>query len=406
MTLPDTALVEVRRPPVTPEAYDRRMSYTVSHVPRDGTLNVPESGILTTMIETPFPHHGPLDPGDVTGRDVLIDELVERVTAHRPTVLIAPRRFGKTSVLGVVEARLDDTVTVIRVDLYELRSWADLAARLDDALVAVPARRRRGLDRVAAGLEVSLGVVKASLTRPARPEPDVTVDRLLDVIVAHARTTPTVLVLDEFSSIVRLDGAAGLLRTKLQHHYQRIGLLFAGSEPSTMRMLFTQTDQPFYAQADLVDVEALSLLTLTDIVDRGFDGSAPAGLAARIHTFTAGHPQRSMQLADTAWLAWNDEVSDDADVWIEALDRCRRATADSHETRFSALQTADQAVMRLAASDGALFGRGAELLSLSRSSAQAARVRLVERGQIVTTDDGVSIVDPLYADWIRNRFPI
>lgn len=339
------------------------------------------------------------------GRDELIDDLIERVSAHRPTVLVAPRRYGKTSVLGCIESRLDETVTVIRVDLYELRSWADLAARLDDALVSVPVARRRGLDRVAAGLEISLGVVKATLTRPARPEPDVTVDRLLDVIVAHARVNPTVLVLDEFSSIIRVDGAAGLLRTKFQHHYQRLGLLFAGSEPSTMRMLFTETDQPFYAQADLVEIGALSLLALTDIVDHGFDGAAPAGLAARIHTFTNGHPQRSMQLADAAWNAWNDDT-DEAEVWPEALDRSRIATGDAHETRFAAIQPADQAVMRLAASGGVLFGRDAELLSLSRSSAQAARVRLIERGQIVETDHRVAVVDPLYADWIRHRFPI
>ena len=355
-------------------------------------------------LDTPFPHHGPLDPAEVTGRDDLIDDLIERISGHRPTVLVAPRRFGKTSVLGCIDQRLGETITVIRVDLYELRSWADLAARLDDALVAVPAARRRGLDRVAASLEVSLGLVKATLTKPSRPEPDVTVDRLLDVIVAHAQSTPTVLVLDEFSSIVRVDGAAGLLRTKFQHHYQRLGLLFAGSEPSTMQMLFTDTDQPFYAQADLVDVAPLSLLALTDVLERGFDGMVPAGLAARIRDFTDGHPQRSMQLADAAWSAWNDGV-EQAAVWAEALDRCRRATADSHETRFSALPSADQAVMRLAANGGVLFGREAEFLSLSRSSAQAGRARLVERGQIIEAERGVVVVDPLYADWIRMRFP-
>ena len=354
---------------------------------------------------SPFPHHGPLEPGQVHGRDQLIDDLVERVSSHRPTVLVAPRRFGKTSVLGCIEARLDESVTVLRVDLYELRSWADLAARLDDALAAVSAPRRRGLDRVAAELEVNLGVVKATLARPARPEPDVTVDRLLDVIVAHARSNPTVLVLDEFSSITRVDGAAGLLRTKLQHSYQRIGLLFAGSEPSTMRMLFTDTDQPFYAQADLVEVGPLTLLALTDMIEAGFDGTPPPALAARIHAFADGHPQRSMQLADAAWTIWNDGV-EPVSVWAEALERCRHATADSHETRFSGLQPADQAVMRLAASDGILFGRDAQLLAISRSSAQHARARLLERGQIVESDRRVEVVDPLYADWIRNRFPI
>jgi len=357
------------------------------------------------MEASPFPHHGPLDPEQVRGRDDLIDDLVARVSAHRPTVLVAPRRYGKTSVLGCVEQRLGDAVTVVRVDLYELRSWADLAVRLDAALSEVPAARRRGLDRVAAGLEVNLGVVKASLARPNRPDADMTADRLLEVLVTHARANPTVVVFDEFSSIVRVAGAAGLLRTKLQHEYQRIGLLFAGSEPSTMRMLFTGTDQPFYAQADLVDVPPLALDALVEIVDHGFDGSPPAGLAGRIHAFTGGHPQRSMQMADAAWLAVRDSV-DEPSVWEAALERCRTATADSHEMRFSGLSPADQAVMRLAAADGVLFGRGADLLSLSRSSAQLARQHLVELGQIEIISGRAVVVDPLYADWIRHRFVI
>ncbi len=354
---------------------------------------------------SPFPHHGPLEPQQVHGRDDLIADLVARVSAHRPTVLVGPRRYGKTSVLGCLEAQLGDTVTVVRVDLYELRSWADFAVRLDGALAAVPTARRHGLDRISAGLEVNLGVVKASLARRDRPDPDTTADRLLDVLVAHAHAHPTVVVFDEFSSIVRVDGAAGLLRTKLQHHYQRIGLVFAGSEPSTMRMLFTGTDQPFYAQADLVDVPPLSLPALVDIIDSGFGGAPPAGLAGRIHTFAGGHPQRSMQMADAAWGAVRDGI-DNATVWEVTLERCRVQTADSHETRFSGLAPADQAVMRLAASDGVLFGRDAELLSLSRSSAQHARQHLVAQGQIAVVGRGVVVVDPLYADWIRRRFAI
>lgn len=258
---------------------------------------------------------------------------------------------------------------------------------------------------MAAGLEVNLGVVKVSLSRPDRRHPDATTDRLLDVLVAHSQRQPTVLLFDEFSSIVRLDGAAGLLRTRLQHHYQRIGLMFAGSEPSTMRMLFTGADEPFYAQADLVEIPPLSLAAFVDIVDNGFDGAAPPSLASRIHAFTGGHPQRSMQLADAAWMAVEDGTDPDS-VWEVAIERCRTTTASGHETRFSGLTPADQAVMRLAAAGGVLFGRDAEVLSLSRSSAQLARGRLIDRGQIMERADRLVVVDPLYADWIRARFSI
>jgi hypothetical protein len=355
---------------------------------------------------SPFPHHGPLEPEAVTGRDPLVADLVRRLSHHRPTVLIGPRRFGKTSILGRVAAELDDTVAVVNVDLYEVRSWADFAARLDDALSVLPSGRRGRLDHLAAGLEINVGLVKATLMRPNRPDPDATADRLLDLLVAFARSQPVVVVFDEFSSIVRIDGAAGLLRTKLQRHYQHIGLVFAGSEPSTMRMLFADTDQPFYAQADLVEVPGLDLATLTEIVHTGFDGAPPAGLAARIHGFTSGHPQRSMQLADAAWEVTQHGDTSDADVWTDALARCRAVTDDGHELRFSGLAAADQAVMRLAATNGVLFGRDAQLLSLSRSSAQAARRRLIDRGQIRELDDRVEVVDPLYSDWIRRRFSL
>lgn len=357
------------------------------------------------MIDSPFPHHGPLEPGQVHGRDDVVDDLVLRMTQHRPTVLVAPRRFGKTSVLGRVAADLGDAVTVVRVDLYELRSWADLAARLDDALAAVPTGHRRTLDRVAAGLEVNLGVVKATLERPGRPDPDITVDRLLDVLVTFARRQPVVLVCDEFSSISRVDGAAAALRTRLQHEYQRIGLLFAGSEPSTMRMLFTAPEQPFYAQADLVELPALSLAAISEIITAGFAGEDPAGLAGRIFSFTAGHPYRSMQLADAAWDSTSGGIAGD-EVWEHALTRTRAATASGHETRFSGLTPADQAAMRLVASKGALYGRHAELLALAPSSAQRSRKRLLESAQIVQSDARLEVVDPLYADWIRSRFPL
>lgn len=358
------------------------------------------------MISSPFRFHGPLEPAEVVGRDVVVDNLIERVSAHRPTVLVAPRRFGKTSVLGRIAAELADTTTVIGVDLYELRSWADFAARLDDALDGVAGDRRPLLDRVAAGLEINLGVVKATFARPDRPAPDTTADRLLDVIVAHAQRAPTVLVFDEFSSIVRVDGAAGLLRTKLQHHFGTIGLLFAGSEPSTMRMLFAETDQPFYAQADLVELPGLDQQLVGELIERGFDGSAPPGLAGRLFAFTNGHPQRTMQLADAAWRSQQEGTPSD-EVWEVALDAARDASDGGHELRFSNLSPAEQAVMRLAATDGVLYGRNAELLSLSSSSADAARRTLVDRGQIeVTERKRVAVIDPLFADWLRRRFPI
>lgn len=60
-------------------------------------------------------------------------------------VLVAPRRYGKTSLLGRVADDLEDTVTVVLFDLYEVRSWADLAGRLSAGLRSVTGSGRARL---------------------------------------------------------------------------------------------------------------------------------------------------------------------------------------------------------------------------------------------------------------------
>ncbi|MEL6892433.1 MAG: hypothetical protein AAFP84_12600 [Actinomycetota bacterium] len=357
------------------------------------------------MDVSPFPFHGPLDPEQVVGRDDVIGELIEQITSRRPTALIAPRRFGKTSVLRRVASELRPTSTVIEIDLYEIRSWADLAVRIDSGLAQVDADARSKLSQIAATFELNLGVVKASITGRRRADPDLTVDSLLDVIVTHARRTPTVVVFDEFSSIGRLDGAAGLLRTKLQHHYRQVGLVFAGSEPSTMRMLFSDADQPFFAQADLIELPGLDAATVHAVVAGGFGRAAPAGLADRLVSFADGHPQRTMQLADAAWRA-RDDATDPDMVWESALDAVRRAAASGFEMRFAAIPVAHQAVLRLVATGEPLHGSAAEVLSLSSSSAELAKRSLLDDGQITKDDHGLIVIDPVYADWLRNRFPL
>lgn len=363
------------------------------------------------MDVSPFPYHGPLEPDQVGGRESLIADLTERVTEHRVTALLGPRRYGKTSVLRRVAADVAAAgVAVVWVDLYEVASMADLAARLDEALGDVRGSLGERLSRVAAGLSVNLGVARVEFRAPAqqRPDPLMTVHGLLEVLTRGASSAPTVVVFDEFSSISRVDGAAGLLRTRLQHHFQMIGLVFAGSEPSMMRMMFGDQAQPFYAQADLVEIGPLSAEEVVTIVTDGFgDTGRRAGpVAQRIAAFAAGHPQRSMQLADAAWR--RVEPGDEATqaTWADALDDVRQSTANGHERLYSSLREGEKSVLRILASGGSIFGVQAELLDLAHGTAQHARRSLVDRGHLRRIDDGYRLVDPLFADWIANRFPL
>jgi hypothetical protein len=363
-------------------------------------------------VETsPFPYQGPLTAEQVRGRDDLVLDLLERVSERRVTALTGPRRFGKTSVLARVAADIAESgASVVWVDLYEVTSPADLAVRIDEALASAIGPLRSRLSSIAASLELNLGVLKVGLARrrAERPDATATLHLLLDTLVQAGESHPAVVIFDEFPGIVRVPGARGLLRTKLQHHFQTIGLLFAGSQPSLMRTLFTERTEPFYAQADLVPVGPLDAAAVELIVGDGFraTGRDPGRLAASIHAFTAGHPHRTMQLADAGWRVAEPGRAYRPDVWEQAVADVRRATSLSNEAAYSRYGTGEKAVLRLLAAGDSLFGAGAEVLAVSPGVAQHARDTLLAAGDIAGDGGRLVVVDPVLADWIRSRFPL
>lgn len=360
---------------------------------------------------SPFPYQGPLDPDQVTGRYQMIADLSQRLMERRVTALLGPRRYGKTSLLKKVCADLaqvgPDTVWI---DLYEIGSFADLAGAIDQGLAAVTGRLRRALDALAGSLSIRIGFVGVELSkgRRERPDPTLTVRSLLDVLVRTAERHPLNVVFDEFSGIANVAGGAGLLRTQLQHHYQQLGIMFAGSQPSTMRTLFTDQAEPFFAQADLVELGPLTDVEVSDIVTDGFERTdrSPGGLTSRLVQMAEGHPQRAMQLADALWRATPEGGTAGEEAWEAAIAAVRANVDGGLERLYSMLPVGHQKTLRAIAADGRVYGRTAEVLDLSPGTANAAVDTLIGHGHVVRRDERLEIIDPLFADWIRRRFAL
>lgn len=357
---------------------------------------------------TPFPHHGPLEPSLLPANQDLVDDLVQRVTERRVTAVLGPRRFGKTTALRSVAERLSDTAVPVWLDLYELTSWADFAIRLDRAIAGVVGRGSSAFGEIAAGLQLQLGVMGVEFRKPAAQRPDamLTVHAQFDLLVAASAVQPVVLIVDEFSGIVGVDGAAGLMRTALQHHFQEIGLLFAGSEPSTMQMLFTDRAEPFYAQADVIEAPPLSIAAVESIVRQGFaDSGRDAGsIAAHIRSFTQGHPHRTMELADAVWRQVDRGGVASVEHVVRGIDAVLAAGSAGMERLFSSMSTGEQLVLRSAAHGDSIFGPLAKSLGQSNGRAQHARSTLVDRGHLQRNGNALDIIDPVLAEWVRRTF--
>ena len=363
------------------------------------------------MEQSPFPYHGPLSPQQVTGRDDLVAELAQRVADRRLTALLGPRRYGKTSLLRRVVADLADVgYETVWVDLYEMASMADVAAALDRGLDALAGPLRKALDALAHGLSLSVGMVGIELSRPKREQSDpvLVLRGLLDALVRAADRHRICVVFDEFSGIADVPGAAGVLRTGLQHHFADLGIVFAGSETSTMTMLFADRAQPFFAQADLVEIGPLSDAAVWEVVESGFahTGRSTGGLTNRIVAMAQGHPQRAMQLADALWRHVPFGEAAEELHWAAALSDVSESVESGFERIYAMLPAGHQRTLRAIATSGSIYGRAAQTLGLAPGTAKAATDSLAASGHLRIRDGSLQIVDPLLDDWLRRRFPL
>lgn len=364
------------------------------------------------MERSPFPHSGPLEADEVTGRDDEAADLVRLLGGRVPIALVAPRRYGKTSLLRRGAWLLDqvEPTTTVWLDLYGLSSVSDFAVRLDRALGACTGRFREALDRVAGGLRISIGVVSAELRRSARsaPDPTASVHALLESLVRVAEHHRTVLVIDEVADAIGVGNVLELMRSHLQPVYRELGLAFAGSKPTMMARLFGDTDQPFYSQARRIELLPLPVEAVVDIVHRGFrtTGRDAGPVASAIAAFGAGHPQRSMELADAAW--WLTEPGGVAgpDTWDAALAGVRSRVAPGMRDFFGMLTSTQQAVLRAVVRTGAPFAASeGRFHDLSRSSITIARDSLVDAGHLLFGPGASTLTDPLLADWVARELP-
>ncbi len=364
------------------------------------------------MERSPFPHSGPLEADEVVGRDAEADELVRLLGGRIPVALVAPRRYGKTSLLRRVVWLLDqvEPTTTVWLDLYGLSSVADFAVRLDRALGSTTGRFREAIDRVAGGLSINVGLVSAELRRSARSAPDATatVHALLDTLVRVAEHQPTVLVIDEVADAIGVGNVLELTRAHLQDVYRDLGLAFAGSKPTMMTRLFADTDQPFYSQARRFELGPLPDAAVIGLVHDGFraTGREAGPVASSVADFAGGHPQRSMELADAAWWLTEPNATADQETWEVALAGVRDRISPALRDFFGVLSSSQQAVMRAVVRTGAPFAASeGRYHDLSNSSITLARDALVDAGHLMVGGGKTAVTDPLLADWIRRELP-
>lgn len=379
----------------------------------------------------PFPFETPIAPDALIDRREELRRLSEAAAERVHVRMAGPRRFGKTSLLLAHAATLHQAGwRTVHVDLYGVTSLAEVCVRIAASYGRLHDGRLRahldalghrlGLSLTPAGPGISLGprqqVPSQQTTQTAAAE-------LLDLpLTLHERDgLPTLVVLDEFQDLLTAGPSLdGLLRSHVQYHGEAAVYVYAGSQPSLMRRLFSDRERPLYGQAEPLTLGPLPTdEVLVELAGR-FEqlDEDPGGALVPLVDAAAGHPQRTMLLAhllhrelaaraeDSSTLP--EGASVDGPALADAVVRRALATTgEAHQAVWDQMPHGKKAVLAaLADGDSPTGTTTARRLDTSRATLQSALRDLAKEGQHVTRDgeDGPwRYVDPLLALWVRGR---
>lgn len=362
----------------------------------------------------PFFYDRPLPPEDSIDRPRERALLAELADGGQTSRLAAPRRYGKTTLIGALAADLRSEGWVVCVaDFSRCRTIEDIGERLYDGWRRALDRRgtRTAWKRINRDVEATIeagvpGVARASVRgrSAGRGErPLARLHALLALPEALAAGRRTLVVFDEFQDVLTAgEDLDGLVRSHVQHHAGLASYCYAGSQASLLRALFEDRQRPLFGQAREVSLAPFPAEAITDWVEERFAAAGrplPAESARALGAGASGHPQRAAMVAH---FLWGQPRLDEAGLHAAEAEALSAATGELEQLWSDLTRSQRQVLGAVAEGEAKLLSAlSLESMGLGKSTAQQARDVLVEEGHLRGDGRAIAVTDPFLARWLR-----
>ena len=382
-----------------------------------------------TQLPNPFEFGIEFAPERLVDREQEVEIVVRTAVNRGRLFLIGPRRYGKTSILGAAEAKLErDGITVLR---FDAETYENLG-RLAEAILAQAARKLSGnlqqagetikrllarlrptvdYDFAEQTLSVGLGVekYKASEALPVLTNVLDTVDRL-----AGEANRRTLIVIDEFQQVIREGGetAERQIRSVVQRH-RNTGYVFAGSKTRMLIDMTNNPDRAFWKLGSRYVVGPIPREPFLVFLHKGFEEAGmrvAAGALEHLIDRSEDVPYNVQQLAHVCWERLRTQPQASlTNEFVEASLEAVVAMENSPYTQLWTSLTATQRTMvRAVIEEQGRKLRSNDVLTryaIPSSSATRTLRALDERGIVREEENGGEIryrlEDPFLAAWLR-----
>ena len=380
-----------------------------------------------TRISNPF-YYGDLALDDAfTDRASELKSLEADLRNGQNVALIAPRRYGKSSLVRRATQRLAATgVLVAEVDLMKTPTKEKLASALARSIYrdlakgkAVKAKEQaKDQLKMFAGLRIAPVITvnpeDASFsfsfsTSHAEEDIDATLERLFELPaqLAAEQKKRVVLYFDEFQEIIDIDPKLPTLMRAVFQEQPEVAHVYAGSKRDMMTRLFSHRNEPFYRSAKVMEIGLIPVGLFKRFVRARFDatdrGIADAVLDALLET-TRGHPYGTQELAYALW----EEVPEGFTAQTPDLEAALATVLRAENAHFTLLwekiSRAQRLVLQaLAAEPGRVQASGYRAtFSLPAASTVQRAIEVLAGDELVArrADGAYEIIEPFLAEWV------
>jgi hypothetical protein len=337
------------------------------------------------------------------------------------SILISPRRIGKTSLVKKVKSLTENKERiVVFMDIYKCRSEYEFYEKFASSVIQATSTKMDQMVRTAKEFIMS---ITPKITYSPDPGTEYTLslgitpktntpEEILDLPerIAQKKGIQMVVCIDEFQQIGEMPDSLTIqktIRSVWQHHRNVCYCLF-GSKQHLMNNLFYSRKMPFYQFGDMFFLKKIPTEKWVPFITSRFKDAGKQiseKLAERICQTVDNYSSYVQQLA------WNVLVVSDSIVTEQTFQEGLEATF-AQVTPFFVELTANLTTYQMnllrAICSGFHedFGKK-EVTSQydlgSRSNLVKLKKALIEREIIEQTEDGLFISDPLFERWFKRE---
>ena len=359
-----------------------------------------------------------------TGRKEETRRLIANFEGGINSILISPRRWGKTSLVDHVHRQLKDSdIIIVQLDIFGCKTEYDFYNALAVAVLKQTASKvqlwmdeaRDFLVRLTPKIGIPIDPVsEISVSLGITPETH-SPEEILNMVevIAKRKNRHVVVCIDEFQQVGEFENTKQVqarLRSAWQHHHYTSYCLY-GSKRHMMSKIFFNRSMPFYQFGDLLWLEKLPVSDWMDYIISHFEATGrhiSEQMVERICEAVDNYPSYVQHLSS---------------ILLNHLPQGGTVTEDMMPSAVSELISTNEALymQQIEPLSGYQMNLLKAIVSGIHSGYNEKRVRsqfdlgspsnmvrlrsaLIERDLIYSEMRQLYITDPVFALWFRKRF--